>query len=133
SKLIFLSILLSKVSFVICLSLIYFSFFGTVTISAWMFPQGYDWLYRVISNLLSPRDNPRHYWLAASGVALTALLMLPFAGYLQRQLGAIAPRMALLSAGSFTMGIIALLCASLVVPQHTHAVFGFARVHEFLG
>jgi hypothetical protein len=39
------------------LGLIFLSFFGTLAASAWMFPQNYDWRYRVISNLLSPRDN----------------------------------------------------------------------------
>jgi hypothetical protein len=40
----------------VLLGLIFFSFFGTLTASAWMFPRNYDWRYRVISNLLSPRD-----------------------------------------------------------------------------
>jgi hypothetical protein len=122
-----------KSTLAVLLALIFFSFFGTLTMSAWLFPQNYDWRYRVISNLLSPRDNPNHYWLAASGVALTAMLMLPFAGYLQRQLSAITPRMAGMSAGTFTVGIIALICACFVTPQHTHDVLGFRRVHEFLG
>ncbi len=69
-----------------------------------MFPKNYDWRYRVISNLLSPRDNPSHYWMAAGGLALTGLLMLPFAGYLRRHLGVIAPRTANISAGTFTAG-----------------------------
>jgi hypothetical protein len=60
---------------VLLLALIFLSFFGILSLSAWMFPDNYDWRYRVISSLLSPRDNPRHYWLAASGVALTAVLM----------------------------------------------------------
>jgi len=64
-------------------------------------PQNYDWRYRVISNLLSPRDNPSHYWMAACGLALTGLLMLPFAGYLRRHLGVIAPRTANISAGTY--------------------------------
>ena len=68
-----------KSTLTVLLALIFFSFFGTLTASAWMFPQNYDWRYRVISNLLSPRDNPNHYWLAASGLALTGFLMLPFA------------------------------------------------------
>ena len=37
-------------------------------------------------NLLSPRDNPGHYWLPGCGIALSGLFMLPFAGYLQRHL-----------------------------------------------
>src|SRR5437016_8498681 len=102
------------------LVLIFLAFFGTLGLSARMFPQHYDWRYRVISNLLSPRDNPGHYRFAAIGVALTGLLMLPFAGYLQRQFKAIAPRMAGVSAGILTAGITALICACFVFPQHAH-------------
>jgi len=122
-----------KSTLAVLLALIFFSFFGTLIASAWMFPQNYDWRYRVISNLLSPRDNPNHYWLAASGVALTGLLMLPFAGLLRRHLEVIAPRAANISAGTFTAGIIALICACFVVPQHTHDVLGVRRLHELLG
>src|SRR5205823_12718758 len=95
-----------KSTLAVLLALIFFSFFGTLTASAWMFPKNYDWRYRVISNLLSPRDNPSHYWMAASGLALTGLLMLPFAGYLRRHLGVIAPRTANIGAGTFTAGSI---------------------------
>ncbi len=97
-----------------------------------MFPQSYDWRYRVISNLLSPRDNPGHYWLPACGMALAALFMLPFAGYLQRHLKMASPRVASVSYGAFIAGIIALVCTCLVVPQHAHGVFGVWRMHEFL-
>ena len=65
---------------VVLLALIFLSFFVTLGLSAWMFPQNYDWRYRVISNLLSPRDNPLHHWLPACGIAFAAMLMLPFAG-----------------------------------------------------
>ena len=119
--------------FVLLLALIFLSFFGTLSLSAWMFPDNYDWRYRVISSLLSPRDNPRHYWLAASGLALTAVLMLPFAEHLRRHLQSIAPRMAKMSAAAFTVGIIALISACFVVPQHVHETFGIRRLHELLG
>ena len=59
--------------------------------------------------------------------------MLPFAGYLQRHLGVIAPRAAKISAGTFTAGIIALICACFVVPQHAHDVLGVRRLHELFG
>ena len=122
-----------KSTLMILLTLIFVSFFGTLAASAWMFPHNYDWRYRVISNLLSPRDNPEHYQLASCGVALTGLLMLPFAAYLQRSLGAVAPRIAYLTAGSFALGMIALICAAVVVPRHAHELLGFRRPHEILG
>jgi hypothetical protein len=115
------------------LALIFLSFFGTLTLSASMFPKSYDWRYSVISHLLSPRDNPSHYWLAAGGLALTGLLMLPFAGYLRRQLGMIAPKVALVCAGSFLAAIVALICACFVAPQHAHDVLRIRRMHELLG
>jgi hypothetical protein len=114
------------------LGLIFLSFFGTLAASAWMFPQNYDWRYRVISNLLSPRDNPSYHWLPVCGVALTGLFMLPFARYLQRNLEIISTRAARVSAGAFRTGISALICACFVVPQHLHAVLGVRRLHEFL-
>lgn len=116
----------------VLLGLIFLSFFGTLCASALMFPQSYDWRYPVISNLLSPRDNPGHYWLPGCGMALSGLLMLPFAGYLQRHLQTASPRVASVSYGAFIAGIVALVCTCLVVPQHTHGVFGVRRMHEFL-
>jgi len=101
-----------RTTLVLLLALIFLSFFGTLSLSAWMFPDKYEWRYRVISSLLSPRDNPRHYWLAASGLALTAVLMLPFVEHLRRYLQSIAPRMAKMSAAAFTVGIVALISAS---------------------
>jgi hypothetical protein len=121
-----------KQALIFLLALIFLSFFGTLTVSAWMFPSNYDWRYRVISNLLSPRDNPRHYWLAAGGVALTGFLMLPFAGHLKRSLEIISPWAARLSADAFLIGVIALICDCFVVPQHVHATIGIRRLHEFL-
>jgi hypothetical protein len=114
------------------LVLIFLTFFGTLALSARTFPQNYDWRYRVISNLLSPRDNPGHYWLPACGIVSAAVLMLPFAGYLHRNLASTSPRASRVSAGSLIAGIIALICACLVVPQHVHDVLGVRRLHEFI-
>jgi hypothetical membrane protein len=121
-----------KQTLAVLLVLIAVSFFGTLGMAAWMFPHNYDWRYRVISNLLSPRDNPRHYWLPACGIILAALLMLPFVAYLYQSLKSGSLRIARLSAGAFTAGIIALICACLVVPQHVHEVLGIRRLHEFV-
>ena len=86
----------------------------------------------MISNLLSPRDNPDHHWLPACGIILAAVLMLPFAGYLHRSLESASPRAAHVSFGAFIAGIVALICACLVVPQHVHDVLGVRRLHEFI-
>jgi hypothetical protein len=115
------------------LALIFLSFFGTLSLSASMLPESYDWRYRVISSLLSPRDNPDHYWLAAAGLGLSGVLTLPLIEYLRRYLKTIAPRTAKVSAGAFILGIIALICAGFVVPQHADAAFEIEQLHEFLG
>src|ERR1700751_2137981 len=104
------------------LALIFISFFGTLSLSAWMFPQNYDWRYRVISNLLSPRDNPNHYWLPACGIILAALLMVPLAVHIRRQLEIVSPRLAKVSGAAFFAGIIGLIAACFVVPQHVRDV-----------
>lgn len=114
------------------LVLIFLAFFGTLALSACMFPQHYDWRYRVISNLLSPRDNPDHYWLPACGIIFAAVLMLPFAGYLRRNLASISPRAAYVSGGAIIAGNFGLICACLFVPQHLHAILGIRRLHEFI-
>jgi|SRR5262245_47908985 len=121
-----------KPALALLLGLIFLSFFGTLGVSASMFPENYDWRYRVISNLLSPRDNPNHYWLPACGMSVAALLMLPLTEYLRRHLEIASPRAALLTSWAFVAGVVALICACLVVPQHMHAVLGIRRLHEFL-
>ncbi len=128
-----LQILSSRVVLFALLAAILLSFFGTLAASAWMFPGTYDWRYRVISNLLSPRDNPSHHLLPACGVALTGVLMLPFARYLRRNLEIISTGAARLTGGAFVAAIIMLICACFIVPQHAHAVLGVRRLHEFLG
>lgn len=116
----------------VLLALIFLSFFGTLGLSAWMFPRNYDWRYRVISNLLSPRDNPSHHWLPACGIVFAAVLMLPFARYLRRNLEIASPRAARVTSGALVAGIIALICACFIVPQHVHDVLGVRRLHEFV-
>ena len=121
-----------KVVLTALLALIFLAFFGTLGLSAHMFSQNYDWRYRVISNLLSPRDNPGHYWLPACGIILAAVLMLPLAGYLHRNLEVASSRAAGVSSGALVAGIIALICACFVVPQHMRDVLGVRRLHEFI-
>src|SRR5205809_8146464 len=101
----------------VLLALIFLSFFGTLGLSAWMFPRNYDWRYRVISNLLSPRVNPSHHWLPACGIVFAAVLMLPFARYLRRSLEIALPREARVTRGALVAGLIVLRCACRIVPR----------------
>lgn len=108
------------------------SFFGTLIAAAVLFPEGYDWRYRVISNLLSPRDDPQFYRIPSIGVALAGALMLPFIAYFHTALNLVSVSWARAATCAFTLGSVALICAAIVVPQHTHTVLGFARLHEML-
>jgi hypothetical protein len=121
-----------KSIFVVLLVLIFLSFFGTLAVAASMFPHGYDWRHRVISSLLSPRDNPHHHRLAAGGVALTGLLMLPFARYLHRTLRSVSSSAAAVVGAAFAIGVLLLISDCFVVPQHAQATLGLRRLHEFL-
>jgi hypothetical protein len=112
--------------------LILISFFGILAVSASMFPKGYDWRYRVISNLLSPRDNPERYRLAACGLVLTGLFMIPFARHLNRSLAVVSPVASTIVGGALLLGIVALIADCFVVPQHAHPTMGIRRFHEFL-
>ena len=83
-----------KLALTALLAMMFLAFFGTLGLSARMSPGRYDWRYRVISNLLSPRDNPHYHWLPACGIIFAAVLMLPFPGYLRRSLEIASPRAA---------------------------------------
>jgi len=114
------------------LGIIFVSFFGTLAVSASMFPGHYDWRYRVISNLLSPRDNPAHYWLPVIGVTIAGLSLLPFARHLEQRLKVISRWGAKVTGLGFLLGGLGLVCAALIVPQHVHAALGLRRPHELL-
>jgi hypothetical protein len=117
----------------VLIPLIAASYFGTLALAIVLFPESYDWRYRVISNLISPRHNPAFHWIPSCGIALAGLLMIPFAGYIQRRLQWAAPRTASLGAGSFAMGVTALILAGLIVLPHPHGPARVPSVHEMLG
>lgn len=107
------------------------SFFGTVIVAAFFFPERYDWSVNVISKLTSPRDNPSAYWLPCIGLVMSALLALPFAGYVEQRLRGITPRLARAAGIAFALALVLLLFTGLVVPQRVLPGFGH-RTHEFL-
>src|ERR1700744_4966814 len=112
------------------LPLILLTYFGSLIVAAWFFPVPYDWRTRVISNLLSPRDNPHFYRVPSIGIAIAGLLMLPLARYFEQRLSPIARRLAGTGRWFLTVAISLLICAAIVVPQHVKPIFGLTRLHE---
>jgi hypothetical protein len=107
------------------------SFFGTVITAAFFFPVPYDWRVRAISNLASSRDNPGAYWLPCLGLVASAVLALPFAGYVEQRLRGITPRLARIAGVAFALAFIMLLLTG-IAPQQMLLMFGWERTHEFL-
>src|SRR5271166_3547013 len=115
------------------LAALFGSYFGSIWIGALHFPQAYDWRRNVISNLLSPRDNPGWYWVPAAGVALAGLWMLPLAAWMESALGDGGSKLARrVRRPAFLMGIGCLIASALVVPQHVYTVMGMRHAHEAL-
>jgi len=108
------------------------SFFGTVIIAAFYFPVPYHWSVRVISKLTSPHDNPDAYWLPCLGFAVSGLLALPFAGYVQRHLCGITPRLARAAGAAFALAFVLLLLTGVVLPQRLMSLSAWHRIHESL-
>jgi len=109
------------------------TYFGSLWLGAMHFPHGYDWRRDVISNLLSPRDNPGWYWVASAGVALSGLCMLPLAAWLEVALGDGGSKLARwVRRPAFLVGMVCLIASALVVPQHVYMVIGMRHAHEAL-
>ena len=117
----------------VLLGALFGSYFGSLWVGALHFPHGYDWRRNVISNLLSPRDNPEWCWLPSVGVAVAGLCMLPLAVWIDSELGdgesLLARRV---RRPASLMGIVCLILAALVAPQHTHTVMWMRHAHEIL-
>jgi hypothetical protein len=107
------------------------SYFGTVIVAAFFFPEPYDWTVRAISNLASPRHNPGVYWLPCLGLVASALLALPFAGYVEQRMRGITPRLARATGVAFVIAFVFLLLTG-IAPQQVLLVFGWHKTHEFL-
>jgi hypothetical protein len=124
--------LTKRVLLSVWLPLIALSYFGTLTIAARWSPQAYDWRRKAISKLLYPGYDPKFHLVASLGVAVTGLLMLPFADYIRRRLRTVAPRM--VDAGTFSLGVgaIGLILAGLVISHPLHGTSAFPRLHEML-
>ena len=90
-----------KTMLFVLVPLILASHFGILVVAVWLYPKSYDWRYTSISQLLYPRNNPEFHAIASVSVALSGVLMLPFAGYIRRRLRGAAPTAATAGAALF--------------------------------
>jgi hypothetical protein len=107
------------------------SYFGMLVLAVRLFPRTYDWRVLSISQLLYPRNNPTFYAIAASGVAVTGMLMIPFAGYLQRRLRTAAPRGAKVGAVSLVGGAMCMILAGLVSSHPLNGPSSVPKLHSY--
>ncbi len=103
--------------------LILASYFGSLTLAIRMFPGPFDWRTKSMSKLLYPSANPQFHAIGSVGIAVTGLLMIPFAGYIERRLRRISPVPALTGALAFGTGAISLILGALIVFQPFHEMF----------
>jgi hypothetical protein len=107
------------------------AFYGSLALAVALFPQGYDWRTTSISKLLYPLLNPTHYFIPMTGIALTGLLLLPFAGYIRRGLG---ENSSVVRAGAafFFAGAICLILASVITSHPAEGRATIPKLHEVL-
>jgi hypothetical protein len=121
-----------KTILAVLLPLIFLSYFGVLGLAVLLYPDSYDWRYLSISKLLYPLTNPQFHSVAAFSVAVTGVLMLPFAGYIRRRLHGVFPRMAAVGATLFFAGCLCLTLAGLIASHPAHGTARFPKLHEIL-
>jgi hypothetical protein len=116
----------------ILLPLVFVSHFGILGLAILLYPDRYDWRYLSISKLLYPLTNPQFHYIASFGVALTGVLVAPFAGYIRRRLRSRAPQAANLAATLFFGGCICLTAAGLIASHPVHGKSQLPQLHSTL-
>jgi hypothetical protein len=112
--------------------LIFASYCGLMGIAALLYPEFYDWRVNSMSRLLYAQDNPEFHWIASMSVAISGIMMIPFAGYIRRRLRGIAPLAATIGAVVFFAGCICLTLASLITSHPAQGISHFPRLHDKL-
>jgi hypothetical protein len=71
------------------------------------FPGGYDWEYRVVSNLTSQVSNPGANIYICAAIGLTCAMLLPLPAYFRKRLSSAAPKTSAFSFYSLHVGLFA--------------------------
>jgi hypothetical protein len=114
----------------VLIPLIFLSYFGTLGSAIFLSPIVYDWRYSVISHLIQPRNNPEFHTVPSLGIAITGLLIIPFAGYINRRLRVVSRLGANIGTVAFANGAILLTFAGLLVSQSHDGTSSLPRLHE---
>jgi hypothetical protein len=114
----------------VVIPIVFLSYFGTLGLTILWCQKTYDWRYSVISHLISPRDNPEFHTVPSFGIAITGLLIIPFAGYINRRLRVASRLGADIGTVAFANGAIWLILAGLIVSRSHHGASSLPRLHE---
>jgi len=106
--------------------------FGVLGIAVLLYPDDYDWRYTSISKLLYPKNNPDFHYIATASIAVTGLLMAPFAGYIRLRLRAAAPTAARVGAALYFIGCVFLTLSGLISSHPEHGKSLLPKLHENL-
>jgi len=116
----------------VLLPLFFLSYFGILGLAVWLYPGAYDWRYLSISKLLYPLTNPEFHYIASTSIAISGVLMIPFAGYIHRRLHGATPRAATVGASVFFGGCLCLTLAGLIASHPAHGTSRLPQLHNTL-
>jgi hypothetical protein len=108
------------------------SYFGALILAILLSPVPHDWYSATISKLaFHPKNHAKHDngWMASDGIALTGVLIAPFAGYIGRRFHSAAREAARFGAGCFRAGALGCLLAGMVAYRADSA---FPGLHTLL-
>ena len=111
---------------------IFVIYFGSLAAAIRMSPEAYDWRRKPISWLLYPRNDPSFHFIASLAVAVTGLLVVPFASYIRVRLSSASTILTNLGALVLSLGALLLILAGLVVSHPYAGKARFPRLHEAL-
>ncbi|MBV8360774.1 MAG: hypothetical protein JO189_22985 [Deltaproteobacteria bacterium] len=111
---------------------IFVVYFGCLAAAIRLSPEAYDWRRKSISWLLYPRNDPSFHFFASLAVAITGLLMVPFAAYIRARLRSASIIFTNLGALTLNLGALLLILAGLIVSHPYAGKARFPWLHETL-
>ncbi|MBV8054362.1 MAG: hypothetical protein JOZ29_08315 [Deltaproteobacteria bacterium] len=111
---------------------IFVIYFGSLAAAIQFSREAYDWRRKSISWLLYPHNDPSFHIIASLAVAVTGLLMMPFAAYIRARLRSAFMIFTDLGALILGLGALLLILAGLIVSHPYAGKARFPRLHEAL-